>query len=69
MVLVQFVFVDKDKKEMKNSYMIINKLTNAVVLEIWDESLLSKLNTNKYTYKTAYEYLCELNKITQINKL
>lgn len=69
MVLLLFAFVHKGKIEMKNSYMIIDKLTNAVVLEIWDESLLSKLNTDKYTYKTAYDYLCELNKITQINKL
>ena len=54
---------------MKNSYIIIDKITNSVVLEIWDSNLLSVLNTDKYTYKTAYEYLCELNKITQINKL
>ena len=48
--------------------MIIHKETNEVIAEIWNESLLKYLNT-KYTYKTALQYLYELNLIVQINKM
>ena len=54
---------------MKNSYMIIDKQTNEVVLEVWNEDLLNLLNKDKYAFKTALQYLGELNKIFQINKM
>lgn len=53
---------------MKHSYMIIDKETNEVITEIWNESLL-KFVDPKYTYKTALQYLYELNLILQINKM
>ena len=53
---------------MKHSYIIINRQTNEVVAEVWDETLLEHLK-NEYTYKTAIQYLYELNLITQINKM
>ena len=53
---------------MKHSYIIINRQTNEVVAEVWDETLLEHLK-NEYTYKTAIQYLHELNLITQINKM
>ena len=50
--------------------MIINKETNEVITEIWvrNESALMHLKP-KYVYKTALQYLYELNLITQINKM
>ena len=53
---------------MKHSHIIINRQTNEVVAEVWDETLLEHLK-NEYTYKTAIQYLYELNLITQINKM
>lgn len=57
------------KMNHRNSFIIIDKVTNIAIVEIWNEDLLEHLNTTKYEVKTAYEYLCELNKITQINKM
>lgn len=54
--------------DMNHSYMIIDKQTNEVVIEIWNKDLLNYLKP-KYTYKTALQYLKELNLITQINKM
>lgn len=53
---------------MKHSYMIIDKQTNEVILEIWNGELLNYLKP-KYTYKTALQYFKELNLIAQINKM
>lgn len=48
------------------SWIIIDKETKKVVVELFDYRNILKLNTDKYVALSAHDYLCGLN--TEINK-
>jgi len=45
---------------MKHSYIITDKKGNAV-FETFSKKVADKVNTDKYSVQTAYDYLCALN--------
>ena len=45
---------------MNHSYIITDKKGNAV-FETFNKKVADKVNTDKYTVQTAYDYLCALN--------
>jgi len=47
---------------MNHTYIVIDKLTDKAVTELFSKSLADQINTEKYYVMTAYDYLCRLNK-------
>ncbi len=45
-----------------NSWIIVRKGTSEAVLETWSQSVVERLNTEKYEAKTALAHLQSLNK-------
>lgn len=45
-----------------HTYIMVEKSSGLAVLELFSTTLLSKINQDKYTIMTAYDYLCQLNK-------
>lgn len=44
-----------------NTYIVCDKDSGKAVLELFNKDLADKVNRDKYTVQTAYEYLVRLN--------